>query len=132
MAELRGHSTPGIKIFLIGNKSDLEEKRQVSNEEGLKFAKDYNLDFFMETSAKLGKNTEKIFSEAGKLLYSEYLKYKNLYNSSYHSKSVFSSVDTKNSSYRFKLNKANKNLKESDEVLIKTTKGGEENSTCPC
>ena len=49
-----------ILIYLIGNKSDLEDKRQVTYEEGKKFADDNNLVFF-ETSALSGKNIEEIF-----------------------------------------------------------------------
>jgi len=48
---VRECSTKNIKIILIGNKTDLEEKREVSYQEGLEFAKKYDLIFF-ETSAK--------------------------------------------------------------------------------
>ena len=41
-----------------------------------KFKEDYNLDLFMETSAKLGTNVQQIFIEAAKLLYNDYNKYK--------------------------------------------------------
>jgi small GTP-binding protein len=44
-----------IPIALIGTKSDLETQRQVSREEGEKFAADKGLLFF-ETSAKTGSN----------------------------------------------------------------------------
>ena len=37
---------------------------------------DYNLDLFIEASAKSGLNTEYIFVEAAKLLYNDYVKYK--------------------------------------------------------
>ena len=37
---------------------------------------DYNLDLFIEASAKSGLNTEYIFVEAAKLLYNDYIKYK--------------------------------------------------------
>ena len=39
--------------------------------------KDFDLDLFMETSAKSGLNTEELFVEAAKLLYGDYKKYKN-------------------------------------------------------
>ena len=45
--------------MLIGNKSDIDSKRQVSREEGEKFARDNGL-FFMETSAKAGANVEEV------------------------------------------------------------------------
>ena len=52
-----------ILIYLIGNKSDLEEKRQVTQEEGRQFAEENNLVFF-ETSALNGNNIEEIFIES--------------------------------------------------------------------
>ena len=39
--------------------------------------KDFDLDLFMETSAKTGLNTEELFVEAAKLLYGDYKKYRN-------------------------------------------------------
>jgi len=52
-----------ILIYLIGNKSDLEDKRQVSYEEGKKFAEENNLVFY-ETSALNGNNKEEIFIQS--------------------------------------------------------------------
>ena len=49
-----------VLIYLIGNKSDLEDKRQVTTEEGEKFAEENNLIFY-ETSALNGNNIEEIF-----------------------------------------------------------------------
>jgi GTPase SAR1 family protein len=56
-----------ILICLIGNKIDLEEKREVSYEEGKNFAEENNLLFF-ETSAKDGNNIQEIFLESATLL----------------------------------------------------------------
>ena len=49
-----------ILICLVGNKTDLEEKRAVQRAEGEKFAEDNGLLFF-ETSAKNGQNIEEMF-----------------------------------------------------------------------
>ena len=46
--------------FLVGNKSDLEKEREVSKDEGIKFAQENNL-IFMETSAKNNVNVDKLF-----------------------------------------------------------------------
>ena len=52
-----------ILICLIGNKIDLENKREVSYEEGQNFAEENDLLFF-ETSAKEGNNIQEIFFQS--------------------------------------------------------------------
>ena len=59
------------KIFLVGNKSDLNNSRKISQEEGLKFKDDNKLDMFFEVSAKEGNNIANIFIEAAKILYED-------------------------------------------------------------
>ena len=63
---------------MVGNKADLVSNRKVPEEEAEKFAKDYEIDYFKETSAKTGLNTEEIFIQAAKLLYKEYNELKKL------------------------------------------------------
>ena len=75
--DLRSFSSPDVKVFLIGNKADLEESRVVSKEQALQVQKDFDLDLFMETSAKTGFTAQNLFIEASKILYGEFLKYKN-------------------------------------------------------
>ena len=57
---MRENAYSKMTIILIGNKTDLEAEREVSYEEGTKFAKKYDLLFF-ETSAKTAVNVEKTF-----------------------------------------------------------------------
>ena len=76
LRELRTHSNPDVKVFLIGNKSDLEAEREVTTEQGENFYKQNNLSLFMESSAKTGFNTQKIFVKAAEILYEDYNKYK--------------------------------------------------------
>ena len=73
MKELKTNSSPDVKIFLVGNKTDLEDKRNVTTEEAKALFDDLELDYFIESSAKTGINTDKIFVQAAKLLYKEYL-----------------------------------------------------------
>lgn len=60
LKELKTHSNPDAKVFLIGNKIDLEEKRKINKEVANKFKDDYNLDLFMEASAKTGFNAKNV------------------------------------------------------------------------
>ena len=69
--ELRTQASQGIKIFLIGNKADLEDQRVISKEQGEKMKNDYGFDLFMETSAKTGYNAQELFFQAGKILFEE-------------------------------------------------------------
>ena len=50
----------------------MEDSREVPKEKAMKFKDDFEFDFFMETSAKTGFNTQELFVEAAKLLYKEY------------------------------------------------------------
>ena len=50
-----------IPILLVGNKLDLEENREVSQEQVDKFKGDYNISSSMEISLKTGENVEEMF-----------------------------------------------------------------------
>ena len=71
--EIKTASNPDEKLFLIGNKCDLEELRQVKTEEAHKFSVENGFDYFIETSAKTGFNAQEIFIHAAKELYKENL-----------------------------------------------------------
>ena len=74
--DLKNQSNPNVRVFLVGNKSDLEKERTVSKEEAEKFKEEKKLDRFMETSAKTGENARNVMLEAAKILYKDYLKAK--------------------------------------------------------
>lgn len=59
---LRAVDSITIPMVLVGNKSDLEELRQVSSEEGVSLGREWSIPFF-ETSAKLRLNIEMVFFE---------------------------------------------------------------------
>ena len=61
MDDVRTNSSKNVTVILIGNKKDLEEKRQVSYEEGEAFAKENGL-MFLETSAKTAYNVVESFN----------------------------------------------------------------------
>ena len=56
--QIKENAPENVKSILLGNKSDLEEKRKISEEEGKNLAKKININFY-ETSAQNGANIEK-------------------------------------------------------------------------
>ncbi|KAJ6822451.1 ras-related protein Rab11D-like [Iris pallida] len=60
LEELRSHADKNIVIMLVGNKSDLDDKRAVSVEDAKEFAQKEGL-FFLETSAMEATNVEPSF-----------------------------------------------------------------------
>ena len=58
--DCKNQSPKTIFFVRVGNKSDLEDKRQVNTEEGQQLADKYGIPFY-EASAKTGKNVDEIF-----------------------------------------------------------------------
>jgi small GTP-binding protein len=69
LKQVRTHASPDCKLFLIGNKCDLENEREVNYEDGENFSKINKFEGFMETSAKTGINTKELFMKIAKILY---------------------------------------------------------------
>lgn len=59
------HATGDVEKMILGNKCDIQERRQVSRERGEQLAIDYNIKF-METSAKSSVNVEEAFYSLAK------------------------------------------------------------------
>ncbi len=56
-----------VIIILVGNKTDIPEKRQVSTEEAEKMAKEKDI-MYIETSAKTGYNVKVLFRRVASAL----------------------------------------------------------------
>jgi len=65
--DVRAERGNDVIIVLVGNKTDLNDKRQVSIEEGEKKSREYNV-MFIETSAKAGHNVKALFRKVGHAL----------------------------------------------------------------
>ncbi len=104
LKELRENGESSMRIIVIGNKSDLDEHRQVSSEEGTKFSQAMGL-FFLETSAKT--NPEEGVNKAFRILVEEVIEaieannkrmktdYLNSRGNSLHSKSKIEQTEKK-------------------------------------
>jgi len=65
MSDIDKFAKEGIMKFLVGNKVDLTDKRVISSEQGMDFAKKYGIDY-IETSAKGASNIDELFQTAAK------------------------------------------------------------------
>jgi Ras-related protein Rab-2A len=59
LEDAKKHSNSTMTIMLVGNKSDLENRRAVTYTEGKSFADENGL-IFLETSAKTDENVEEV------------------------------------------------------------------------
>lgn len=62
LSELREHAGQGIVVMVVGNKSDLDGKREVDTEEASQFCQKNGL-FFIETSALNASNVDSAFEK---------------------------------------------------------------------
>jgi len=61
MTEVDKHAQENISRILVGNKKDLEDRREVPYQEGKELADNFNVRF-LETSAKESMNVEEAFT----------------------------------------------------------------------
>ena len=73
--EIKTQANPETKIFLVGTKVDLED-RKIPSDVAREFSKENGFNYFIETSAKTGFNAQNVFIQAAKELYKSHLEYK--------------------------------------------------------
>lgn len=71
LKEIKQHAAEDVRIYLIGNKSELESAREVNFDRAVEFARQNGIHKCFETSAKTGQNVEEVFSCSGKELYQQ-------------------------------------------------------------
>ncbi|MFX1499116.1 MAG: Rab family GTPase [Promethearchaeota archaeon] len=78
---IREHSGD-IPIILVGTKLHLQTDREVTREEGILIAENYNLSAFAEVSAETGQNVDRLFEDTTEILLERYVESQKLENSS--------------------------------------------------
>ena len=68
LIDSKGNVSPDAEMIIVGNKIDLEEKREVKIETVKDYGEKHNIEIF-EVSAKTGKGVEEIFTHLTKKLY---------------------------------------------------------------
>lgn len=85
--EVKKFSSPEVKIFLVGTKSDLEEKREVFSNDIKDLLCDYDIKYYLETSALTGFNSKRLFIDICKVMSEENINKKEFAYNSIYSKS---------------------------------------------
>lgn len=70
LEDARAHSNSDMSIVLVGNKSDLDHRREVQRESGEQFAREHGLTF-LETSAKNNTNVEEAFLSTARQIHAK-------------------------------------------------------------
>ena len=93
--QVKAKTAEKTKFLLVGNKCDLEDKRQVSIQEGKDCAEAENMKF-IEVSAKTGKNIENIFDSIIQEILDDMKKEKIFYDNKYNNIHYFEQNNTNN------------------------------------
>jgi small GTP-binding protein len=94
--QLKKYSLPNSKIVLIGNKCDDEKNREVTYEEGKKICEKYNLEFFLEISAKNGYSSPNFLELAAISMFKDYELHKDDSDNTYNNKDESIMLDGSN------------------------------------
>jgi small GTP-binding protein len=113
--ELRINSGEQTKLILIGNKTDLDDKREVSYEEGKNFSQLNGFNFFSETSAKEGEAPLEVLTKAAEILYNYEKECKDKKDKDKNNNEINNNIENKN----FKLGECNENANNNNTTSCK-------------
>ncbi|TNV76245.1 hypothetical protein FGO68_gene14735 [Halteria grandinella] len=74
LTEIRNNCDQDAVIVLVGNQCDREDEREISKEQGQRFAKDNGIHHFLECSAKTGEGVGNTFVMSAKMIFSRFYK----------------------------------------------------------
>ena len=72
--EVKQHAAEDVMVYLIGNKAEMEDGREVTFEKAIEWAKANGVSKCFETSAKTGQAVEEVFSCAGKDIFAKVMR----------------------------------------------------------
>jgi len=88
ITQLKKNAPVNNKILLIGNKSDENESREVSYDDGKKICQKYNLELFMEVSSKDGIQSPNFLEISAVNIYEEHLQNGDEMDTTYNNESI--------------------------------------------
>ena len=88
ITQLKKNAPVNNKIILIGNKSDEDGNKEVTYDDGKKICQKYNLELFMEVSAKDGIQSPNFLEIAAVNIYEEHLQHGDEMDTTYNNESI--------------------------------------------
>ncbi len=76
ITQLKEYALPDTKLIIIGNKTDDEDNRVVSYEEGKEVCEKFGVELFLEVSARNGYESPNFIELAAMSLYQDYINHK--------------------------------------------------------
>lgn len=70
--EIKAQCDPDVTVFLVGNKCDMENQREISIERARAFQKENDIKYMTEASAKSGDNVLNLFKDIAKFMHNRY------------------------------------------------------------
>lgn len=128
----KDHIDQDSLIILVGNKADMEAERTVTYEMGEKFKKENNINYFLESTVKEGRNVEELFNYILDELYERYLNEKHESNDGNNLEKSTLTIDLRDSKCSIRKSKTNGKVITSSTTEEVFEKDPEQNDYCGC